>query len=112
MGTNNLTHTYLLLINNMAGYGKVALTAMISAFSHLKYEAFKLPTTLVSNTLDYEQFDILDRTDYMRKTIQIWKELSFPFDAICTRFIVSEQQSSLVYQYCREQRGVRLLISK
>lgn len=94
----------ILLINDMAGYGKVALSVMIPVFSHLKYETFNLPTALVSNTLDYGQFDILDTTDYMQNTIRVWKHLSFSFDAICTGFIVSERQAALVYQYCKEQK--------
>ena len=94
----------ILLINDMAGYGKVALSVMIPVFSHLKYETFNLPTALVSNTLDYGQFDILDTTEYMRNTLSVWKNLSFSFDAVCTGFIVSEKQSALVYEYCKEQR--------
>ena len=94
----------ILLINDMAGYGKVALSVMIPVFSHLKYETFNLPTALVSNTLDYGQFDILDTTEYMRNTLSVWKNLSFSFDAVCTGVIVSEKQSALVYEYCKEQR--------
>ena len=51
--------TRILLVNDMAGYGKVALSVMIPVLSHLKFETFNLPTALVSNTLDYGQFDIL-----------------------------------------------------
>ena len=40
----------------------------------------------------------------MENTLQVWNELSFSFDAICTGFIVSEKQASLVYEYCKEQR--------
>lgn len=54
--------TQILLINDMAGYGKVALSVMIPVLSHLKFETFNLPTALVSNTLDYGQFDIQDST--------------------------------------------------
>ena len=43
----------VLLINDMAGYGKVALSAMIPVLSHLKVNVHNLPTALVSNTLDY-----------------------------------------------------------
>lgn len=53
----------LLLINDLAGYGKVALSAMIPVLLHMKYEIFSLPTAIVSNTLDYGKFDILDTTD-------------------------------------------------
>lgn len=67
----------ILLINDMAGYGKVALSAMIPVFSHLKFETFNLPTALISNTLDYGKFDILDTTEYMQNTLQVWNELFF-----------------------------------
>lgn len=103
-------NTQILLINDMAGYGKVALSVMIPVLSHLKYETFNLPTALVSNTLDYGRFDILDTTEYMKNTIQVWKELVFSFDAICTGFIVSEKQTALVYEYCEEQRKAGTLI--
>ena len=52
----------------------------------------------------YGQFDILDTTEYMENTLLVWKKLMFSFDAICTGFIVSERQSSLVYEYCKEQQ--------
>lgn len=61
----------ILLINDMAGYGKVALSAMIPVFSHLKFETFNLSTALISNTLDYGKFDILDTTEYMQNTLQV-----------------------------------------
>lgn len=69
--------TQILLINDMAGYGKVALSVMIPVLSHLKFETFNLPTALVSNTLDYGQFDILDTTEYMENTLLVWKKLMF-----------------------------------
>ena len=108
----NSNQTQILLINDMAGYGKVALSVMIPVFSHLKYEIFNLPTALVSNTLDYGQFSILDTTEYMENTLRVWEKLEFSFDAICTGFIVSEKQSLLVYEYCKEQRktGTRIFV--
>ena len=42
----------ILLINDMAGYGKVALSAMIPIMSNMKFQVYNLPTALVSNTLD------------------------------------------------------------
>ena len=83
---------------------------MIPVLSHLKYEIFNLPTALVSNTLDYGRFDILDTSEYMQHTLQIWEEFLFSFDAICAGFIVSEKQSTLVYKYCKEQQKKGTLI--
>jgi pyridoxine kinase len=59
--------------------------------SYLKYETYNLPTAIVSNTLDYGKFDILDTTQYMKNTLGVWKALDFQFDAISTGFIVSKR---------------------
>ncbi|WP_317300987.1 pyridoxamine kinase [Allobaculum stercoricanis] len=93
----------ILLINDMAGYGKVALAAMIPVLSHMKYEIFNLPTALVSNTLDYSKFDILETTGYMKNTMQVWDELQFEFDAISTGFIVSQEQTKLISDFCKKK---------
>lgn len=103
-------HNKILLINDMAGYGKVALSAMIPVLSHMKYQIFNLPTALVSNTLDYGKFDILETTDYMKSSIAIWEELGFEFDAVSTGFIVSQRQVELVIDFCRKQsqKGIKI----
>ena len=61
--------------------------------SYLKYETYNLPTAIVSNTLDYGKFDILDTTQYMKNTLGVWKALDFQFDAISSGFIVSKEQT-------------------
>ncbi len=95
----------VLLINDLAGYGKVALSAMLPVLSYLKYETYNLPTAIVSNTLDYGKFDILDTTQYMKNTLKVWKELDFRFDAISTGFIVSQEQTQMVTDFCRENEA-------
>lgn len=94
----------ILLINDMAGYGKVALSSMIPILSSMKFQVYNLPTALVSNTLDYGKFDILETTDYMKKSMQIWDELGFQFDMISTGFLVSEEQTKLVSGYCQKKK--------
>lgn len=94
----------ILLINDMAGYGKVALSAMLPVMTHAGLNLYSLPTALVSNTLDYGKFEILETTDYMKKTLKVWEELNFSFDAVCTGFIVSEEQGKLICGYLREQK--------
>lgn len=95
----------ILLINDMAGYGKVALSAMIPILSHMKHQVYNLPTALVSNTLDYGKFNILETTDYMKESIAVWDALGFDFDAVSTGFLVSEEQTGLVAEYCQKKRA-------
>lgn len=100
----------ILLITDMAGYGKVALSAMLPVLSHMGHPIYNLPTALVSNTFNYGKFDILDTTAYMEKTLKIWQELGFTFDAVFTGFIASQQQADLARGFCLEQakRGARI----
>ena len=100
----------VLLINDLAGYGKVALSAMIPVLSHMQHEVCSLPTALVSNTLDYGKFEILETTDYMKNTLQVWEQLGFQFDAVSTGFILSKPQTGLVLDFCRAQKQKGTLI--
>lgn len=94
----------ILLINDMPGYGKVALSAMLPILSHMGYSVHNLPTALVSNTLDYGKFEILETTDYMNNTLTVWDQLGFSFECIATGFIVSEEQVRLITDYIEKQR--------
>ena len=71
--------------------------------SYLKYETYNLPTAIVSNTLDYGKFDILDTTQYMKNTLGVWKALDFQFDAISTGFIVSKEQTQMITDFCSDE---------
>ena len=79
----------ILIINDLPGYGKVALAAMLPILSNFGHSVYNLPTALVSNTLDYGKFTILDTTEYMKKSIAVWKELGFSFDCITTGFLAA-----------------------
>ncbi|MGI6222386.1 MAG: pyridoxamine kinase [Prevotella sp.] len=96
----------ILLINDMAGYGKVATAAMLPILSYFGLPTYNLPTALVSNTLDYGKFNILDTTDYIKGVFPVWKQLGFHFDAIATGFIASEKQADIVSKYCMEQHKI------
>lgn len=104
--------TKVLLINDIAGYSKISLGAMIPIMSHMGFGIHNLPTAVVSNTLDYGKFEILETTEYMKGALKVWKELGFTFDAICTGMIFSEEQVKVVADYCHEQRerGVRIFV--
>ena len=65
----------VLLINDLPGYGRAALSLMLPVLSRMGFHVYNLPTALVSNTLDYGKFEILETTDYMKNTLLVWEEL-------------------------------------
>ena len=100
----------ILIINDMPGYGKVALAAMLPVLSTMGHSVYNLPTALVSNTLDYGKFTILDTTDYMVKAIGVWKELGFQFDCITTGFLASAAQVGIIRDFISSQKKAGLLV--
>lgn len=100
----------VLIINDMPGYGKVALAGMLPILSNLGHSVYNLPTALVSNTLDYGKFTILDTTDYMVKAIEVWKQLGFQFDCITTGFLASAAQVGIIRDFIASQKKEGLLV--
>ncbi len=92
----------ILLINDVVGYSHVGMVAMMPILTYLGHPTYNLPTSLVSNTLDYGRFNVLDTTSYMRGVLPVWRELGFTFDAVCTGLMFSEEQAVLVSSYCNE----------
>jgi len=92
----------ILLINDVVGYSHVGMVAMLPILTYLGHPTYNLPTALVSNTLDYGRFQTQDTTEYMRKTIPVWHNLGFHFDAVCTGLMFSEEQARLVADYCKQ----------
>ena len=94
----------IVLFNDLPGYGKVALAAMVPLFSRMGHFPYQVPTAVVSNTLDLGKFRIQDMTDYMRDTIKVWDELGFDPGCICTGFVLSEEQVELIGDYIRSRK--------
>ena len=92
----------ILLINDVVGHSHVGMVAMLPILTYMGHATYNLPTALVSNTLDYGRFNILETTDYMRGTIPVWEQLHFHFDAACTGLMFSEEQARIVIDYCTQ----------
>ena len=95
----NTKAKHIVLFNDLPGYGKVALAAMVPLLSRMGHFTYQLPTAVLSNTLDYGKFRIQDMTDYMKDTINVWDELGFDPDCICTGFVTSEEQVDVIESY-------------
>ncbi len=93
----------VLLFNDLPGYGKVALTGMMPVLTHMGYRVFNIPTAIISNTLNYGKFELLDTTDYMIHTVDVWKEHGFEYDAVSTGFIANHRQAEFLTDFCKSQ---------
>lgn len=95
----------ILLINDVVGCSHVGMVAMLPILTYQGHAVYNLPTALVSNTLDYGKFHVMETTGYMRGTLPVWQQLGFRFDAVCTGLMFSEEQARLVHDFCHRLRS-------
>ena len=100
----------ILIIGDMPGYGKIGMAAVLPILSNMGHSVYNLPTALVSNNFDYGKFALLDTTQYIRETIQVWQELGFRFDCITTGFLASGEQADLLRAFIEGQRREGFLV--
>ncbi|MCF0105881.1 MAG: bifunctional hydroxymethylpyrimidine kinase/phosphomethylpyrimidine kinase, partial [Holdemanella sp.] len=72
-------------------------------------QVFVLPTGLVSNTFDYGKFEIVNTLEYMKNTLNVWKQLDFKNDVICTGFILDTDQSSYILDVLKESDAYKMV---
>lgn len=94
----------VLLLNDIPGFGKVAMSAMVPILSYLNHEVFQLPTAIISNTFNYGKFNILDTTDYLKETLKVWEELRLDFECVCTGYIASKNQADFICGFLARER--------
>lgn len=86
----------ILLINDYVNYEQVAIKAMELILTYHKNECLAIPTCLVTNTFDYGKFSILDTTDYLKNSLNIYNQLDFSFNCICSGYLNNIEQAKII----------------
>lgn len=82
----------VMAINDLAGFGRVALSTTIPIISAMGSQVCPLPTVLLSSHAGYKGFSHLDLTSSMRDMLKHWGTLKIAFDVITTGFMLSKDQ--------------------
>lgn len=89
------------VLNDMAGYGRCALTAAIPVISALRVQCCPVVTAVLSNHAGYPSCFFDDYTDRMESYIAPWKEQGFEVDGIMTGFLGSARQAAIAADFIR-----------
>lgn len=102
----------LAVLNDMAGYGRCALTAAIPVISALKVQCCPVVTAVLSSHAAYPHCFFDDYTDRMEAYIAQWKTLDFKMDGIMTGFLGSPRQANIAADFIRhfKREGTMLLV--
>ncbi|MCF0179361.1 MAG: bifunctional hydroxymethylpyrimidine kinase/phosphomethylpyrimidine kinase [Bacteroidales bacterium] len=102
----------ILIIGDIVGHGRLAVLAQSSVLSPLGHNISNLPTALVSNNFCYGKYAMLDTTQYMRESIEVWESIGFVFDVISIGFIATDLQAEMLISFCKKQKemGAKIIV--
>lgn len=103
--------TDILLISDLAGVGKVALSAMTPILTQKESNLCFLPTAVVSNNFDYGEAIVHDLTQFMDESVEIWAKHQFQFDVMTTGFLMSKRQVEIIERLIKQQEHRPFIIS-
>lgn len=91
----------LALINDIAGFGRCAVTVSLPIISYLGVQCCPVPTAVFSNHTGYPNYFVDDYTDRMEEYIENWKKLGLSFEGIATGFLGSVRQIGIVKDFIK-----------
>lgn len=97
-------------VHDLSGVGRVSLTVVIPILSTMGFDVCPLPTAILSNHTQYENFTFLDLTDEMPAIIDHWEKLSVDFEAIYTGYLGSPRQIRIVADFIERFRTPDTLV--
>lgn len=86
-------------INDMSGFSRCSLTVAMPIISAMGLHCCPLPTAILSNNTEHEEFFFDDYTDKMQAYASYWRDLKIKFDCIYTGFLGSEKQIDIVKEF-------------
>ena len=86
----------ILLLSDFLGYGKVACNAMIPILNYNDIETLCLPTSLVSNTLNYGQFNIYNTTSFIEDSLNTYNKLNIKYQCLYSGFLFDKKQFDII----------------
>lgn len=101
-----------LLLGDITGKSCVAIRMMTRELERRGHEVCALPTALISNTLNLGKAEILDTTDYMLKSLDIWEEMGMTFDVVSIGYVTGMAQAKVLCDVADrlKMKGTRVLL--
>ena len=101
----NISHNNqkkIALINDFTGFGRCSIAVELPIISTLKVQCCPLPTSIFSNHTGFDSYFFDDYTDRMERFVEEWNKLDLSFNGICSGFLGSARQISIVKDFIKE----------
>lgn len=95
----------LLIINDMAGFGRCSLTVALPVVSACKVQAIPVPTSIFSNHTGFASYYKKDMTVYLPDYLKQLDETAGSFDGIYCGYFGSLMQMHIMNDYLHEHKN-------
>lgn len=102
--------TSIAIINDISGMGRCSVTAALPILSAMKISCGIIPTAILSNQTEYEEYTFFDFTSYMEGYIKTWKNLGFSFDGLYTGFLGSKSQIHIIQELIHDFHFSQIIV--
>ena len=92
------------VINDFSGFGRCSIAVSLPIISAMKIQCCPLITSVFSNHTGFEDYFFDDYTRNMEEYASKWKKLDLRFKGICTGFLGSAKQISIVEKFVKDFR--------
>lgn len=100
----------ILVINDVAGFGRCSTTCCLPVLSVMNYETVVIPTALLSSSTAYDDFVFEDYSDKMALYMEHYDSLGLTFDAILCGFLGSEKALTHLLAYFEKHPDAYLMV--
>ncbi len=101
-GSGEKMQKKIAVINDIAGYGRCAMTVILPILSYMGVQGCPLPTSIFSNNTAFPNFFMDDYTDRMEAYIENWDKIGLKFEGIATGYLGSVRQIDIVKRFIRD----------
>ena len=89
----------VITIQDISCVGKCSITTALPIISALGIETAILPTAVLSNHTQFDEFTCKNLEDQIEPISDTWERLGINFDGIYTGYLASEKQIDLVINF-------------
>jgi len=94
----------VMIVNDIAGVGKVAANVLYPIFSAAQFEPTILPTLLLSSNIGVSDVITKNTDDIFSDYLDIWNELDYQFDSYVTGYFANTNQISEFKNYYLDKK--------